>query len=176
MQIELKQNLLRFLQKIINSVPGVHSKEITAEAFELEMNLRMSRRNLNLRIPKEMYELLSGLTEYQREHYETISWLTDPMGPRAMGKTHLMAISFIQHSLFFGTWVTIYNHNNSPDAIREMVDRIQKIVSEMDDLRLSVRGMGPSRSMHNKPSILVARIPSEKLMYKGEWKNERKDK
>ena len=34
------------------------------------------------------------LSKEQIKHYESIKWLLDPIGPRGMGKTQLMAMVF----------------------------------------------------------------------------------
>jgi len=166
MQEELKNRLLRFLEKIVNSLPGVEAKTIEAEAFLLEMQVRMSNRNLTLETPVELVPILGDLTESQAVHYESIRWLLDPMGPRAVGKTHLMALAFIQHSLYYGTWVRIYDHGYHINSTQEMLERITCIVGRMKGIRLTFRN--PTREA---VEIKVARIQDEihKPFLKGTW-------
>ena len=144
MQIELKERVLKFLQKIVKGVySAMEIKEITAEAFILEMQVRMSNRNLTLETPVELQPIQATLTESQLEHYQTIRWLLDPMGPRAVGKTELMAMAFIQHSLYYGIWVRVYDHTSHPRGPEEVVERMHKIVSGMKGIRISTKkGMG----------------------------------
>ncbi|MCP4374047.1 MAG: hypothetical protein GY797_38970 [Deltaproteobacteria bacterium] len=166
MQTELKAKLLKFLQKIIDSVPGTDLKTIEPEAFLLEMQVRMSNRNLTLETPKEIFPLINGMTESQAEHFHTIRWLIDPMGPRAIGKTHLMAVAFIQHSLYYGVWVNVFNHSANPVETKEMLERIQMIVGNIKELRLSIKS-----PMSGTPKIKVARIQEDPVRYIGEWKD-----
>jgi hypothetical protein len=111
MQIEIKEKLLTFLKKIANANPDIPIKVLKAEAMELETNLTLSEYSINLQTPKELYKEIAGLSGYQKRHFETVVWLTNPMGPRGVGRTQLMALSFIQHSLYCGDWVRVYDHN-----------------------------------------------------------------
>ena len=50
------------------------------------------------------------LTPDQATKFESILWLTDPLGRRGTGRTELLALAYVQHSISYQTWVNIVNH------------------------------------------------------------------
>ena len=51
------------------------------------------------------------LTKKQEKYAEAIEWLLDPNGPRAEGRTFLMAYTFIKLALQNrGTWIQVFDH------------------------------------------------------------------
>jgi len=106
-----------------------------------------------------MKELKISLTKEQAKHFESIQWLTNPMGPRGSGRTYLLALSFIVHSLNFRTWVIIYDHEY-PNTKRDLVHQIERIVFGIKNIKVSFRGI------HNiYTEILVT--PIENNVYAG---------
>ncbi len=107
-------------------------------------------------IPKEMSKSLSGLSDDQKKYYESLLWLINPMGPRGAGRTELMALAFIQHSLLFRIWVRVFDHSPHPYSTQEMVQRIRKIVNKIEGLKLDVdleKGMLQIKVSHINPNL-----------------------
>jgi len=92
------------------------------------------------------------LTPDQAQKYEAIKWLLNIFGPRGSGRTHLMAMAFIEHSLNFDTDIEIFNHDQGFRGTREIMHRIQNIVSSHDGLVLSIKN-----PQGNRPIIRVKR-------------------
>jgi hypothetical protein len=93
------------------------------------------------------------LTEEQARRYEAILWLTDPLGSRGTGRTQLLAMAYIQHSITGRCWVSIVNHGlRHPMANRELINRIVYLVGGTG-FTVKIKGMDRS-----KPSILVEPI------------------
>lgn len=85
------------------------------------------------------------LTEDQAKKFETIKWLTDPLGSRGSGRTQLLAMAYINHSLNYKTWVSIINHgNNHPMADKELIDRIVGIVHKMGEYTVKIKRQSSS--------------------------------
>lgn len=96
------------------------------------------------------------LTPDQLEKFETIKWLTDPLGARGSGRTQLLAMAYIQHSISYRCWVTVVNHGmgHHPMAITELLDRIKYLIPEKYNLKI--------KSLNSRmPSILVEPIPDK---------------
>lgn len=114
-----------------------------------------------------MKEIKIKLPSEQAKKFETIQWLTDPMGPRGSGRTHLLALAFITHSLKYGISIPIYDHDFHPYSKKGMILIIEKIVSGMEGFTVAFKGM------HNQlTKILVT--PKENHIYEG-VKYEKKD-
>ncbi len=100
------------------------------------------------------------LTEDQSKKLETILWLTDPLGGRGSGRTQVLAIAYIQHSIKYKTWIYIVNHGMAhPMADKELSDRILGIVGGMVGYSVKIRRQGGT------PAILVE--PSEREPFGG---------
>jgi len=97
-----------------------------------------------------MKEFKIELPKGQKTKLETILWLTNPMGPRGSGRTYLLALSFIMHSLNYRTWVTIYNHDTHHNSKQELLSQIERIVYSITGATLKIKNMH-----RNKPEILV---------------------
>ena len=166
MDIELKARLIEFFDKLsgIEKVEKVLTKteindrmyHFENEAFELGIELRKSFKLPHAKAEfNELAPIFKSLSSYQMEHYETVFWLLNPQGPRAVGKTHLMALAFIEHSLYHGMWVDIFNHNvQAPYSISEIMVRVQEIVESIPGLILLIR-------KHPRTSIRVRRKSEE---------------
>lgn len=99
-----------------------------------------------------MKPLSINLSKKQSEYYAAIKWLTNPMGPRGSGRTHLMAVTFIEHSLYFKMAIPIYNHGDNAYTKQEMLKRISDIVGDQKDLCLEIKNINSST-----PTIHVKR-------------------
>ena len=96
------------------------------------------------------------LTPEQRRMFETVLWLTDPIGEKGSGRTHLLALAYIQHSIKYKTWVPIMNHGlEHPQANKELLDRIRGIVGNMKDYNVKINNHS------RQPRILIESIPKE---------------
>ena len=84
---------------------------------------------------EEIHKIISNLSQGQLQHYSTISWLLNPMGNRCTGRTHLMALAFIEHSLKHKIWVKIFDHSFDK---KEMVKMINKILKDIPSLRYKI--------------------------------------
>lgn len=113
------------------------------------------------------------LTPDQTKKFETVLWLTDPLGGRATGRTQLLALAYVQHSLSYRTWVHLVNHGFShPMNDKELIDRVLAVVHNMGGHTVKIRGR-----QDRTPSILVEPIPpkmEETKYYRGEWKDAEK--
>lgn len=89
--------------------------------------------------PSELSSIINGLSKEQKDYYKAISWLTNPMGPRGSGRSYLMALAFIEHSLSFKIWVKINNHENNTYSTPEMLRLIINIVGKTKKLSLKIR-------------------------------------
>lgn len=89
----------------------------------------------------ELDEIIKNLSTEQVDHFKTISWLLNPMGPRGAGRTHLMALVFIEHSLKYGIWIIPFNHNHPHHPYREneIMEKIKKIINEIPSLHLRIK-------------------------------------
>lgn len=142
MLIETKARVIRFFQKIANSKPTDTIRDFEGEALELEMELRKSYRMPHTPRPWELEKTIMNLSNEQKEHYESISWLMNPMGPRGSGRSHLLALSFIEHSLFYRIWIRLSNHGDHPYADKEILALVKKIMSSLKGLHLQVKRKG----------------------------------
>lgn len=95
------------------------------------------------------------LSKDQAEKFKTIQWLTNPLGSRGSGRTYLLALSFIVHSLNYRTWVTIYDHGTHPYAKKDLIKQIELIIFEMGKLTVTFKGLH-----HGRTEILIT--PKEK--------------
>ena len=86
-----------------------------------------------------------NITKDQEENYKTVKWRLDPMGPRASERTQLMAMAFIEHSLYYGTWVNVFNHDTHPQCKEELIYRVQSLVSSNPKLNIKLKGLQNSR-------------------------------
>ncbi len=103
------------------------------------------------------------LTGDQINKLETILWLTDPLGGRGSGRTELLALAYVQHSISYRTWVNVVNHGfYHPMNDKELLDRILAVVHQMGGYTVKIR--------RQPASILVKPIPP-----KCEELKERKD-
>lgn len=114
MDIELKQKVIEFVSKITNSKPEDTIKDLEVEAFELETCLRQSMKVPVVlhSCPNELLEVMMQLSKPQKEHYESVYWLTHPHGFRGSGRTYCLALVHIQHSLCQGEWITLKDHDS----------------------------------------------------------------
>jgi len=93
-----------------------------------------------------------NLCKNQFKYYEAVKWLTNPMGQRGSGRTYLMAIAFIEHSLNFNMSVPIYNHDNNFVTQQEMLKRISDIIVDQKGLYLKIEN-----AQGHVPTIYVKR-------------------
>lgn len=163
MDIRLKKKLIRMLKKMNNSKPTAQIKDFGSDIFDLEMELRHSINESQYFKTPELKPIFEFMSKEQAEHYESISWLLNPHGPKGSGKTYLMAVAFIEQSLYTGDTIRVFNHGNTPFAIREMINRISEIMSNVKGLSLTVN--------NSKSTIKVKRINSYKDEIK-EFKND----
>jgi len=92
------------------------------------------------------------LTEDQAKKFETIKWLTDPLGGRGSGRTELLALAYVQHSISYRCWVTIVNHGFYHQINdKELTDRVLGIVHNMGGYTVKIK--------RQPLSILVEPIP-----------------
>ena len=95
------------------------------------------------------------LTEDQSKKLEAILWLTDPFGGRGTGRTQVLALAYVQHSISYRTWVPIVNHGfRYPMNDKELCDRILQVVHAMGGYTVKIRGR-----QGTQPNILVEPIP-----------------
>ena len=160
MLIEIKRKTIRFLQKITNADPSYTIKSFEDEALELEMELRQSYQKPVPAYPLELDNIMKELPALQKEYYESIRWLLNPKGARGSGRSHLMALAFIEHSLYYGIWIKIFDHTTHPLLVKEMLKTMSKIVGPINTLRLSIKGM-----QRNNIEIKVERVPDESEIY-----------
>jgi len=104
----------------------------------------------------KMKEIKILLPKSQQAKFETVKWLTDPMGPRGSGRTYLLALSFIMHSLNYRTWIHVYNHDSHISSGKELLEQIITIVNGIKGVRLLIKG-----EHSNKIEILVEPIPEK---------------
>lgn len=70
------------------------------------------------------------LTKEQKKHLKSIQWLLS--GPRACGKTFLLAIAIIEQCKNQeGIKFRILNHNNNHNGIKEMAMIVTDIICDM---------------------------------------------
>ena len=79
------------------------------------------------------------MSEQQLKYYDAILWLTNPMGPRGSGRTYLLALSFITHSLKYKTWISIYDHESHTYAKQDLIRQITTIVNNIKSLKYQIR-------------------------------------
>lgn len=92
------------------------------------------------------------LTEDQVKKLEAILWLTDPLGGRGSGRTQILAMAYVQHSINYRCWVHVVNHGlKHPMADKELLERILAIVNGMGGYTVRIR--------NNNSSILVEPLP-----------------
>lgn len=82
------------------------------------------------------------LTEEQKEKYEAIRWLLAD-GPRAQGKSLLMAMAFIDRAgSRLGEWVPIFDHFRHHHATKFLINTIMAVFNSKESIktyRLEVR-------------------------------------
>ena len=85
--------------------------------------------------PNELESEFLNLSTEQAQHYKAVSWLLNPVGPRGSGRTHLMALAFIEHSLKHNMAVDIFDHSrevNNPIVRGEMIQEIRRIIENTE--------------------------------------------
>ncbi len=68
----------------------------------------------------------------QMEYFDAIKWLIGD-GPRASGRTHLLALSFIDKALKTGSPVELWDHHGGRGDLRHLLDRISQIVCSINE-------------------------------------------
>jgi len=130
-----KELLFTFLEHIVSSFSP---KTVDPKTIQIEVGIRKNNNYQETNEPKELRQELTNLTVGQSNHYPAISWLLNPLGPRGTGRTRLMALAFIEHSLNHSIWISIYDHtpNNSIDLLQQ----IKIIINNCPSLELKIKG------------------------------------
>lgn len=114
-----------------------------------------------------MKDIKITLSKDQQKKFEVIQWLTDPMGPRGSGRSYLLALSFVMHSLKYRTWVTIFDHDNRLLSKRDLLHQIESIVYGIKGVRLKIKGEPIN---HPRTEIMIE--PIENYVYRDNIKYE----
>ncbi len=138
-KINIKKEFFNFLDRLIKSIPIPFCKTVDPKSIEVEVLIRRSDKNWASNNTKGLEIELSKLTESQMNHYAAVSWLTNPFGPRGSGRTHLMALSFIEHSLQNrGVWIKVFDHFSGSYG-EEMINKVQDIINNCPALELETK-------------------------------------
>jgi hypothetical protein len=101
------------------------------------------------------------LSKEQAKHYESIKWLISE-GQRGSGRTYLMALAFVEKSIYEGGWVRIFDHTPYEIAQKQLLMQIDNIVSKMDGYNLQIRGLN-----NRYPEIWVFKMEEEENTQNG---------
>lgn len=158
MDIKLKEDILRFLQRIVNANPYVPTSmdQYQAQAYLLEMELRQE-----ISTEEPINELITGilskLTPKQKSYYSSLKWLLND-GPRREGKTYLIAIFFIEKAFTSGEWIEIFDHHPFLHNCRELICIIKDIISDFPKLTLEIRRSGNRTEIRVRKNSLIKKI------------------
>ena len=105
---------------------------------------------------KKKVALVLNISKLQTKHHDSVKWLL--MGARASGRSHLMAIVFIEKAIQeLGNWIEVFDHVPYRECPRFVLEVILKILTNSDvEFKMSrlhnsfkVTGFGKSKKDKN---------------------------